>query len=89
MLEIFKRLSVGLSLIMLSLGFFLLGILPFITRLPTELAMAPALERHYYVLGTAASVFAGTVFLVAACIYFRRQESGVRRQKDEDEFEYD
>jgi hypothetical protein len=83
MLEIFKRLSVGLSLIMLSLGFFLLGILPFIIRLPAELAMAPAIEKHYYVVGTTASVFAGTVFLVAACIYFRRQESGVRRQKDE------
>jgi hypothetical protein len=85
MLEIFKRLSVGLSLIMLSLGFFLLGILPFITRLPGESAMAPAIEKHYYVVGTAASVFAGTVFLIAACIYFRSQETGVRRQEDEDD----
>lgn len=87
MLEIFKRISVGLSLIMLSLGFFLLGILPFITRLPRELAMAPVIEKHYYVAGSAASVFAGTVFLVAAWIYFRSQETGVRRQKDEDEYD--
>jgi hypothetical protein len=68
---------------MLSLGFFLLGILPFITRLPRELAMAPAIEKHYYVLGTAASAFAGTIFLVAACIYFRSPEIGVRRQENE------
>jgi hypothetical protein len=86
MLEILKRISVGLSLIMLSLGFFLLGILPFITRLPEELAMAPAIEKHYYVAGTAASGFAGTVFLVAAWIYFRGQETRVRRQEDEDDY---
>jgi hypothetical protein len=85
MLVIFKRLSVGLSLILLSLGFFLLGVLPFITRLPKELAMAPAIEKHYYVAGTAASVFAGTVFLVAACIYFRNPQTEVRRQEDEDD----
>ena len=67
-----KRISAGLSLVMLALGFFLLGILSFVNRPQGELVMASALEKSCVVLGSAVSVLAGAVFLFAACIYWNR-----------------
>lgn len=67
-----KRISAGLSLVMLALGFFLLGILSFIQRPQGELAMASALEKSCVVAGSAVSVLAGAIFLFAACIYWNR-----------------
>jgi hypothetical protein len=67
-----KRISTGISLVMLWLGFSLLGILSFISRLPGESAMGPGVENEYCLAASAGSIFAGTIFLVAACLYWRR-----------------
>jgi hypothetical protein len=66
-----KRFSAGLSLVTLALGFFLLGILSFL-RWHGELAIESAMEQCCCVAGGAVSVFTGTVFFVAACLYWRR-----------------
>jgi hypothetical protein len=67
-----KSISAGLSLVMLALGFFLLGILSFINGPQGELAMASALEKGCVVAGSAVSVVAGAIFFFAACIYWNR-----------------
>jgi hypothetical protein len=66
-----KRISAALSLVMLALGFFLLGILSLINGPQGELAMAPALEKGCVVAGSAVSVLAGAIFLFAACMYWK------------------
>jgi hypothetical protein len=67
----FKRASAGISLVILALGFSLLGVLSFLNRLQGELAIASAVEQNCCLAGSAVSVFAGSVFLVAACLYWR------------------
>jgi hypothetical protein len=67
-----KRISAGISLLMLALGFSSLGVLSFISRHQGELAIASGAEQNCCVAGSAASVLAGAIFLVAACIYWRR-----------------
>jgi hypothetical protein len=67
-----KRASAGISLVMLALGFSLLGVLSFLNRLHGELAIASVVEQNCCVAGSAVSVFAGSVFLIAACVYWRR-----------------
>ena len=71
MLRDLKRIAAGVSLIMLALGFLLLGILSFMNRLQGELA-GSALEKNCCIAGSAVSVLAGAIFLVAACIYWSR-----------------
>src|ERR1700688_4551347 len=66
-----KRASAGISLLMLALGFSLLGALSFLNRLHGELGIASAVEQNCCVAGSAASVLAGSVFLVAACLYWK------------------
>ncbi len=72
MLRDLKRIAAGVSLLMLALGFLLLGILSFMNRLQGELAVGSALEKNCCVAGSAVSVLAGTIFFVAACIYWSR-----------------
>jgi len=67
-----KRISAGVSLVMLALGFSLLGILSFMNRLQGDLVVASALEENCCVAGSALSVLAGVIFFVAACIYWSR-----------------
>jgi hypothetical protein len=57
---------------MLSLGFSLLGVLSFTHRLQGELAIASVVEQNICLAGSAASVFAGAIFLLAAFIYWKR-----------------
>jgi hypothetical protein len=72
MKEQLKRASAGVSLVILSLGFSLLGILSFIQRLQGELPGASPIEQNYCLAGSAFSVFAGAIFLLSAFIYWRR-----------------
>jgi hypothetical protein len=67
-----ERTSARISLLMLALGFSLLGIMSFISRQQGALAIASGVEQNCCVAGSAASVLAGAIFLVAACIYWRR-----------------
>ncbi|MBV9644559.1 MAG: hypothetical protein JO334_13395 [Verrucomicrobia bacterium] len=66
-----KRASAGISLVMLALGFSFLGIVPFVQRMQGESAIASALEQNCCIAGSFASLLAGTIFLIAACIYWR------------------
>jgi hypothetical protein len=72
MLRDLKRIAAGVSLIMLALGFLSLGILSFMNRLQGELAVGSALEKNCCIAGSAVSVLAGAIFLVAARIYWSR-----------------
>jgi hypothetical protein len=67
-----KRASAGISLVILWLGFTFLGILSWVSRLPEDAVMAGGLEKEYCVAGSVGSVFAGTIFFVAACLYWKR-----------------
>ncbi|MBV8141117.1 MAG: hypothetical protein JOZ60_03635 [Verrucomicrobia bacterium] len=71
MLKFFKRASARISLVLLALGFSFLGILSFINREQGEPAISSALEHSCCFAGSAASLFAGAVFLVAACLHWR------------------
>jgi hypothetical protein len=66
-----KRASTVISLVMLWLGFSLLGILAFISRLQGGSEMVSGVEKECCLAGSAGSVFAGTIFLVAAFMYWR------------------
>jgi hypothetical protein len=72
MLRNLKRLSDGVSLLMLALGSTLLGILSFLNRTQGESAIGSELEDNCCVAGSSASVLAGAIFLVAAWIYWSR-----------------
>jgi uncharacterized membrane protein (DUF485 family) len=67
-----KRISAGASLLMLALGFSLLGILSFTKALQGDSAMASALGKSCVVAGSAVSLLAGAIFLFVACIYWSR-----------------
>ena len=67
-----KRVSTGISLVILWLGFTFIGILSWISRLPEDAVMAGGLEKECCVAGSVGSVFAGTIFFVAACLYWKR-----------------
>jgi hypothetical protein len=72
MLRNLKRASAGISLVMLALGFSLLGVLSFLNRWQGELAASSTVEQSYCIAGSAVSVVAGSVFLIAAFVYWRR-----------------
>jgi hypothetical protein len=67
-----KHLPAGVSLVILALGFCLLGALSFISRAQGNVVMVSDLENNCCWLGGGVSIFAGVIFLVAACAYWRR-----------------
>ena len=67
-----KRTSAGISLVILALGFSLLGILSFINRQQGEFSLTSAVEQSCCLAGSTVSVLAGGIFLLAACIYWRQ-----------------
>jgi hypothetical protein len=67
-----KHLSAGVSLVILALGFSLLGALSFISRAQGNLAVVSDLENDCFWLGSGVSIFAGLIFLAAAFAYWRR-----------------
>ena len=81
MLRDLKRIAAGVSLIMLALGFSLLGTLSFVNRLQGELAVGSALEKNCCIAGSAVSVLAGAIFLVAACLYWSRLPAAREEQR--------
>jgi hypothetical protein len=72
MLSSLKRISAGISLGLLALGFLSLGILSFLHRAQGESAIPSDLEENCCFAGSAVSVFAGAIFFVAAWIYWSR-----------------
>ena len=67
-----NHISAGISLGILALGFFLLGLLSLINRPKGGMAIFSDLENGFCVAGSVVSILAGAIFLVAACIYWRR-----------------
>jgi hypothetical protein len=68
-----KHLSAGVSLLILALGFSFLGALSFFIRAPGNLPIVSHLENNFRWLGSGVSIFAGLIFLAAACVYWRRR----------------
>jgi hypothetical protein len=67
-----QKISAGISLVILSLGFSLLGLLSFVNQPHADLANIPHVGTASCIAGTAASLLAGTTFLAASCVYWRR-----------------
>jgi hypothetical protein len=67
-----KNLSTGVSLVILSLGFSLLGALSFVSRADGNLPILSDLENNWHWLGSSFSIFAGLIFLAAACAHWKR-----------------
>ena len=67
-----KHLSARVGLIMLALGFSLLGLLSFFFHATGDLVLGPNMEQPFGYLGGSVSVFLGAVFLAVACTYWRR-----------------
>ena len=64
-----QKISAGIRLIILSLAFFLLGLLSFFSKPHADLANV---DNAFRLAGSSASLFAGTIFLIASCAYWRR-----------------
>jgi len=67
-----QNLSTGLSLVILSAGFSLLGILSFLNRHHNAEAGSRCLSNGFCVAGSIVSLVTGAAFLIAACIYWSR-----------------
>ena len=71
-LGLLQKISVSMSLIILSLGVFFLGLLSFFNEPHVDLANVPCVDSASWIAGNSASFFAGSTFLVASCVYWRR-----------------
>jgi polyferredoxin len=67
-----QKISARISLVILTLGFSFLGLLSFVNKPQADLATVPCVESASSIAGSAASLLAGTTFLVASCVYWRR-----------------
>jgi len=67
-----QHLSTGISLVILSVGFSLLGIVSFLNRHFETEAASRCLDNGVCVAGSVVSLLTGTAFLVAACLYWNR-----------------
>lgn len=70
-----KHLLAGISLLILAIGFSLLGLLVLINRPQRDLASGTLLENNGCLIGSIVSIFAGAIFLVAAWVYWSRSLS--------------
>jgi hypothetical protein len=67
-----KYIYARISLLILALGFTLLGALSLIGHAQERWAAGSNLENDYCRLGGSFSIFAGIIFLGAAWVYWRR-----------------
>jgi hypothetical protein len=67
-----QKISTGISLVVLGLGFSSLGLLSFVNKPQAGLANVPCMDSASCIAGSAASLLAGTTFLVATCVYWGR-----------------
>ena len=67
-----QNLLTGISLVILSAGFSLLGILSFLNRHHDAEAVSRCLNNGFCVAGSIVSLVTGATFLFAACIYWSR-----------------
>jgi hypothetical protein len=67
-----KRISTSMSLVILTLGFSLLGLLPLINRNRVGVVNTLSFENSSAVIGSSVSIVLGAAFLVAASLYWSR-----------------
>ncbi|MBV8415088.1 MAG: hypothetical protein JO251_07750 [Verrucomicrobia bacterium] len=67
-----KRISTSMSLVILTLGFSLLGLLPLINSNRACVANTLSFESGSAVVGSSVSIVLGAVFLVAGALYWSR-----------------
>jgi hypothetical protein len=65
-----------MSLAVLAVGFTLLGLLSLTSRRDEDLVRATVLENACCVTGDVISIVAGTIFLLAACLYWSKIARG-------------
>jgi riboflavin transporter FmnP len=80
-----KQHSAGISLVILAIGFVLLGLLAFINRPERDLAASTLLENNGSVIGSIVSIFAGVIFLVAAWLYWSRSSAVITTEHREEQ----
>jgi hypothetical protein len=67
-----KRVSTSISLVILTLGFSLLGLLTFINSHREGVINALSFENSFAMVGSSISILLGVAFLVAASLYWSR-----------------
>ena len=67
-----KRISTSMSLVILTLGFSLLGLLPLINRNRAGVVNTLSLENSSALVGSSVSIVLGAAFLVAGALYWSR-----------------
>jgi hypothetical protein len=67
-----KRVSTSISLVILTLGFSLLGLLTFINSNREGVINALSFENSFAMVGSSISILLGVAFLVAASLYWSR-----------------
>ena len=67
-----QKISARISLVILTLGFSFLGLLSFVNKPQADLATVSCVDSASSIAGSAASLLAGTTFLVASCVFWRR-----------------
>jgi len=67
-----KKISTSISLMILTLGFSLLGFLTFINSNRGGMITALSFENSFAMVGSSISIVLGIAFLVAASIYWSR-----------------
>jgi hypothetical protein len=65
-----------MSLAVLAVGFTLLGLLSLTSRRDEDLVRATVLENTCCVTGDVISIVAGSIFLLAACLYWSKIARG-------------
>jgi hypothetical protein len=74
-----QRISAGVSLLILALGFSLIGVMSVLH--PFHSREAPELSGISRFAGGSAGFVAGTIFFVAACLYWRKKTWTAARSK--------
>ena len=67
-----KKISTGISLVILTLGFSLLGLLTFVNINREGVINALSLENSFAIAGSSISILLGAALLVAASLYWNR-----------------
>jgi hypothetical protein len=70
-LTFLQNLSTGISLVILSTGFLLIGILSYLNR-PQANVASHSLDTSCCLVGSSVSLITGAAFLVAAWLYWNR-----------------
>jgi hypothetical protein len=80
-----KHLSARIGLMILAAGFTLLGLLALVNRAHSNMTDASVLEDNCCIIGGIISICAGSIFLVAAWVYWRRLPAVATAQRNKEQ----